>query len=402
MYFFKLIIFVFCLHATSVFAAAIDCEISDSYADWSGLHIPFEVKPSGLTMTLGDNIADWQILYTAYVNIGMLTSSCSSSTSYGGSSIYYTFLSQSTLIGTQGMYHIYNTDIPGIGISVTVDGNSANIQPYPEVVYYGAPNLGTGFWVKIVYWKIPGEIPMANGPITVTGPDAALVLMSAGSNYTASDPSRITSDGLAYISSSRILKLTMMFQPGTCNIEGDNIKVNMGEYNGADGHSDWKDASFKLKCPDGLGYGGIADTEKNSNDGYNFPTSIPTDAKITANSIKNGKVKINIVPYTQVIDANKGIISLDGTGAQGYGIQLAWGDYSSQSAVEPKNPVILNSYVDANSLNSGFGAGDTPIGGNAFSGTDNTIKMAARYIRTTGETAPGPANAVVQVIANYQ
>ncbi|WP_449507636.1 hypothetical protein [Enterobacter ludwigii] len=63
---------------------------------------------------------------------------------------------------------------------------------------------------------------------------------------------------------------------------------------------------------------------------------------------------------------------------------------------------MLNSYVDANSLNSGFGAGDTPIGGNAFSGTDNTIKMAARYIRTTGETAPGPANAVVQVIANYE
>jgi type 1 fimbria pilin len=63
---------------------------------------------------------------------------------------------------------------------------------------------------------------------------------------------------------------------------------------------------------------------------------------------------------------------------------------------------VLNSYVDANSLNSGFSAGDTPIGGNGFNGTDNTIKMAARYVRTTGETAPGPANAVVQVIANYE
>ena len=236
------------------------------------------------------------------------------------------------------------------------------------------------------------------GPLTITGPDAAVVYMYSGHTFTSSDPERITSDGLAYISSSRILTLTMMFQPGTCNVEGDNVKVNMGEYDGAHGHSDWKDASFKLVCPNGMGYNGYA----TSNDGYDFPYDLGPNPGITANNKHNGRVTIGIVPYTEVIDANEGIIALDGTGAQGYGIQLAWGDYSSQNLVEPASPVVLNSYFDANSLNSGFGAGDTPIGGNAFSGTDNTIKMAARYIRTTGETAPGPANAVVQVIANYQ
>ncbi|MDD9244455.1 hypothetical protein PVM12_10400 [Enterobacter soli] len=208
-----------------------------------------------------------------------------------------------------------------------------------------------------------------------------------------------------FLSSSRILTLTMLFLPGTCNIEGDNVKVNMGDYDGGGGHSAWKDASFKLTCPNGMGYGGGSAGNFTGNpeqDGYQYPYSLPTDSTITANNMKNGRVQVSIVPYTEVIDANKGIIALDGTGAQGYGIQLAWGDYSSQNEVEPANPVVLNSYVDANSLNSGFSAGDTPIGGNGFNGTDNTIKMAARYIRTTGATAPGPANAVVQVIANYE
>ena len=103
-----------------------------------------------------------------------------------------------------------------------------------------------------------------------------------------------------------------------------------------------------------------------------------------------------------MVDANRGIIALDGTGAQGYGIQLAWGDYTTQNSQEPLNPVVLNSYVAANTLNPNFSADDTPVGGNGFHGSDNTIKMAARYIRTAGNSAPGPANAVVQVIANYQ
>ncbi|MEE9651813.1 hypothetical protein [Enterobacter soli] len=408
MSFLKLIIFVICLHAFSAFSATYNCEPATTsggynYDQWSAVHVPFELKSSGLTMTLGDNIADWSVIYTVYADIGMQTASCTSDYWLQGISMYYTLFSQAPLVGTQGKDYIYSTDVPGIGVSVTANEKAAGVKSYPSVVYYGAPTVGFGFWANIKFWKIPGNIPMNNGPVTVTGPEAAVVLMSDGSNFTSSESSRITSDGMGYISSSRILTLTMMFQPGTCNVDGDNVKVNMGEYDGADGHSGWKDASFKLTCPNGMGYGGGVSTNKSSShDGYDFPYSLPTDSTITANNMKNGRVQISIVPYTEVVDANKGIIALDGTGAQGYGIQLAWGDYSSQNEIEPANPVVLNSYVSANSLNSGFGAGDTPIGGNAFNGTDNTIKMAARYVRTTGETAPGPANAVVQVIANYE
>ncbi|MBL5928844.1 fimbrial protein [Lelliottia amnigena] len=398
MSFLKLIIFLFCFSLFSECANATNCEPATSaenhFDQWSAIHSDFELQASNITMTLGGNIPDWTILYTAEANIGMSASTCD-----GDHNLYYTLLSSAQAVGQQGNDVIYSTDVPGVGISIeaTAVSNGA-VKVYPSVVYYTRGDVGYGFWARIKFWKIPGEIPMNKGPITVTGPDAAIVYMNNGANFTSSAPDRITNDGKAYISSSRILKLTMMFQPGTCNVEGDNVKVNMGDYGGAGSHSDWKDASFKLVCPDGMGYNGSA----SSSDPYDNPYSLSPNASTTANNKKNGRVVISIAPYTEVIDANKGIIALDGTGAQGYGIQLAWGDFSSQNDVEPVNPVVLNSYVDANSLNSSFGAGDTPIGGNAFSGTDNTIKMAARYIRTTGETAPGPANAVVQVIANYE
>jgi hypothetical protein len=408
MSFLKLILFIICFHTFSVFAGTINCEVTTStyhnrpYNEWSEIHVPFELKPSGLTMTLGENIPDWTVLYTAFTNIGMSAGDCN-----GTYSMYYTLLNPAQPVGQQGIDTIYSTDVPGIGISIEANQiNNEAVKPYPSAMYVATGiHVGFNFWARIKYWKIPGKIPMNAGPITVTGPDAAVVYMNPGSDFTSSAPGRITSDGKAYISSSRILTLTIMFQPGTCNIEGNNIKVNMGEYDGAGGHSDWKDASFKLLCPNGMGYGGGAAGDLAGNpekEGYTYPYSLPTDSAITANNKENGRVTISIVPYTEVIDANKGIIALDGTGAQGYGIQLAWGDYSSQNEVEPSNPVVLNSYVAANSLNSGFSADDTPIGGNGFSGTDNTIKMAARYVRTTGDTASGPANAVVQVIANYE
>lgn len=401
MSFIKLIIFILCFHFASVCAATINCEppkISGgrNYDQWSEIHAPFELKPSGAASTLGANIKDWAIIYSVQANIGMSTTTCSSSTD-----MYFTLLTQAEPIGVKGGVNVYSTDVPGIGISISSNElGLSGVASYPTALYFSQANVGYGFWATITYYKIPGQIPMNRGNLTVTGPEAAVVYMKSGSTFTSSQADRITSDNKAYISSSRILTVSMLFQPGTCNIEGDNVKVNMGNYNEqGDGHSDWKDASFKLACPDGLGYGSNA-TEPG--EGYDFPFDLGPVPDISSNVRMNGKVTISIVPYTEVIDANKGIVALDGTGAKGYGIQLAWGDYSSQSSVEPANPVVLNSSVDANSLNSGFGAGFTLIGGNAFNGTDNTIKMAARYIRTTGDPEPGPANAVVQVIANYQ
>lgn len=402
MSFFKITIIGVFFYTTSVCAGTINCEPQTSthnnYNQWAEMHKNFEINSSKVNVTLGSEISDWSILYVADdIVIGNDAGTCNAS----GTSDYFTMLSQIAPISHQGNDYIYATNVPGIGISVAESYSSRynSMQPYPVASYWGGATNGIGFHSTIKYWKIPNQrIPIDSGAITVIGPEFSVINEKSGYTFTSSDPSRITSDGKAYINGSRIIVATLLFQAGTCNIEGDNVNVNMGEYDGENGHSGWKDASFRLICPTAYGYRG--GTQGGGD--YAYPYSISPSSTKVDNTIPNGKVKISMAPYTEVIDANKGIIALDGTGAQGYGIQLAWGDYSSQNEIEPANPVVLNSYVSANSLNSGFGAGDTPIGGNAFNGTDNTIKMAARYVRTTGETAPGPANAVVQVIANYE
>lgn len=401
MNFFKIVILTLCFHVFSVHAGGtIDCEPSSDPLET--IHGSYELKPSGTNITLGSHVADWSILYTLnHVAVSAQKLSCPT-----GVNVAYLYYSpNTTLLNTISGKKIYATNVPGIGISIaTYWGNQSkqNIGPYPDYAEMGTLSSdGDWFDIDVTFWKVPGTIPMTGGPISIEGPEVAMMYYGNNFTMTSNDPSRIVpfsggASGLGYLASSRVLHATLMFQPGTCNIEGDNVKVDMGNYDGADGHSAWKDASFKLICPDAYGYGGVYTASTIT------PDAIDPNGTTTANNTANGRVMLSIAPYTDVVDANKGIIALDGTGAQGYGIQLAWGDYSTQSAVEPEKPVVLNSYIDANSLNSAFLAGDTPIGGNGFSGGDNTIKMAARYVRTTGDTAPGPANAVVQVIANYQ
>ncbi|MET6677912.1 fimbrial protein [Citrobacter amalonaticus] len=384
-------------YSFSALGEVINCEPSTAWghAEWNDVHHVFELTVPNVNITIGENIPDWSVLYTASANIGYVDVKCNGS----GIGMYYTLINQGDFVSRQGTDYIYSTNVPGVGVSVSSNqlGNTG-LQPYPSVLYYSAVTSSYGFWATIKFWKIPGKIPMNNGALSVTGSDAAIVLMKSNATFTSSESDRITNDGRGYVTGSRILTATLLFQPGTCNVEGDDINVNIGNYDGSSNHSNWVDSSFKLICPNALGYSGGVNSGTNST----YPYNIDPNASVTKNNKQNGRVQITIEPYTEIIDANKGIIALDGTGAQGYGIQLAWGDYSSQNAADPANPVILNTPIDANKLNSAFLASDTPIGGNAFTGGDNTIKMAARYIRTTGETQPGPANAVVQVIANYQ
>jgi type 1 fimbria pilin len=406
----KLILFISVFHVTTVFSAIINCEpataglnIGMHKDEWSTIHSAFELKPSGVNITLGQNISDWSVLYSFNgLTLGQLTGTCTGGTPWINYVFYYP--QHAMPAGTVSGSVIYPTDVPGIGISID-DGSGLHYQVYP---WYqgdvGAYNGDADFIIpgEVKLWKIPGKLPVTSGSVNITGPEVGVVYSNIAGGYTmaSQSPGRIVNfaGGTGYLAGSRILHATLMIQPGTCNIEGDDVKVDMGVYDGSDGHSVWKDARFKLVCPDGMGYNGSATSDYV----VNAPYSIDPNATIAPNNMKNGRVQISIVPYTEVLDANKGILALDGTGAKGYGIQLAWGDYSNQNNAEPATPVILNTYVAANSLNSAFLAGDTPLGGNGFSGEDNSIKMAARYVRTTGETAPGPANAIVQVVANYQ
>ncbi|HDZ8011986.1 TPA: hypothetical protein RUS85_002593 [Citrobacter amalonaticus] len=397
---YKLVIFFICFHAYSVFASTLDCEPSTSgpQSDWVSIHTNIELKPANVQITIGSNLSDWQLIYELdNIVFGRVYSTCN-----GWDDSQYTLLTSETPVRVSGNDIIFKTNVPGIGISV-YDDKGHGISAFPTTNYgWDSPAQGASYIMSVKYWKIPGEnIPMESGTLSVTGPEVAGLLGGAtGWSISSNYADRVLHGNYDYyLNSSRILQGTLIFQPGTCDVAGDNVNVDLGDYDGSNGHSAWKDASFKLICPDAWGYGGSANAQSNAN----YPYQLSPDAKITPNNVLNGQVQISIVPLNNgAIDPNRGIIALDGTGAQGYGIQLAWGDYSTQNVAEPADPVILNNYIDVHSLNSAFRAGETKIGENAFTGGDNTIKMAARYIRTSGDTAPGPANAVVQVIATYQ
>lgn len=136
MSFLKLIIFLFCFSLFSECANATNCEPATSaenhFDQWSAIHSDFELQASNITMTLGGNIPDWTILYTAEANIGMSASTCD-----GDHNLYYTLLSSAQAVGQQGSDVIYSTDVPGVGISIeaTAVSNGA-VKVYPSVVYY--------------------------------------------------------------------------------------------------------------------------------------------------------------------------------------------------------------------------------------------------------------------------
>ncbi|HGY1777583.1 TPA: fimbrial protein [Citrobacter amalonaticus] len=400
---FRIFALFFLTYSVLAHAGTTNCEppTSGEEVEWTTMHKYIELNPANVNITVGSNLADWQVIYEMqYLNVGRFYATCTIRMDS-----QFTLLSAGDKVRVSGNDVIYKTDVPGIGMSIK-DDNGYAVQLYPTVHSgWRTPDRGAGYYISVKYWKIPNEnIPLANGPISVTGPDVGELMSSAGYLVTSSHVDRIlnASGYDYYINSSRIMHGTLIFQVGTCNIEGDNVNVNMGDYDGKNNHSTWKDASFKLICPMASGYNGVANANYHIND-VNYGYNLSPSAYISSNTKQNGPVLISIAPLnTSAVDVNKGIIALDGTGAQGYGIQLAWGDYASQNSEEPLNPVILNAFVSAHSLNTAFSDKAAPINGNAFTGGDNTIKMAARYIRTSGDAAPGPANAVVQVIANYQ
>lgn len=390
---------------SSSLAASITCNVSNAYSsDWSAIDTPFELNVTqvnaakNVNITLGTNISDYTVLYTIpRVNISNVSASCSA-----GTGLYYTMFSSNygPAVRTTGSETIYPTSVSGIGISIGSNNQSDSpITLYPNVKYWGGAGNGLGFWLSVKIWKIPGTLPTTTGAISFTGPTLGQLLMSSGNTFTSSDASRLWDNNKGWIASSRVLKGTLMFQPTTCDLVMPSRTVNMGTFDGAGGQSAWKDASFKLNCPNAYGYGGST-TSENS---YDNPNNVRPNSTITANTIKNNPIRIQIVPRTTPVDINNGIIALDGSGAQGYGIQLAWGDSNVLGSGAPGNPVILNNWALAHSLNSAYSNTAYTIGASAISSSaDGTIKMAARYVRTTGPTQAGPANAAVEVIASYQ
>ncbi|VYU79215.1 fimbrial protein [Metakosakonia massiliensis] len=321
---------------------------------------------------------------------------------HGRSAVYYLSMQKDVTSGEEvcagqyANYKIYKTTVDGIGISYNdADPGSQSrgkiIPLWPQLIpksTYSGSSVRIDAWVDIRLWKYssaPNTLPA--GLLDVKGPMIVQVVgpVAGDTLNTCSTDKAVAGTSTVCFTDRRVPVYMSTIYASTCEFVNASKTVQMGARNippnAAQGYgTPWVDASFQLRCPDAWGY---------SSDVANISTITP-----------NNGVMVTVQPYDGFVDASNGIIKLDGSGAQGVGIQLAWGDYTAQGAV-PAKPVKLNTPTCANTISSNFSAAPYAIGSNPASG-DGTINMAARYIRTTGTLQPGPANAKVEILANYQ
>lgn len=299
-------------------------------------------------------------------------------------------------------YLIFPTSLSGIGMSFndTLWGRVPNPTPSlnaisPDVrrTYQRATSTNEWSTPMVTIWRIPGPLGEANssGVLAFTGPSYVLAIMVYPPDTISPDSKAGTGPApLPRSWTANYMSFTggLNLYPATCTFA--NVSVYLGNYNhGAipDPVSSWVDASFTLRCPPAWGSGIIAQVGDNTLGG------------IRTAAIKNSGLNIEVVPRTEIKDSSKGVIAFDGTGAKGYGVQLAWGDVSTQPPGEgiPAKPVVFNTTLAAETI-SNYESRSYNLGENVT----QHIKMAARFVRLNNEEVElGPASAVVEIIANY-
>lgn len=353
-------------------------------------------------VTLGNGIGNCQQIGSVNsVNLGQNSVAVSAPGTYYLSVRIGGVVSPSEVCSGQvANFKIYKTSVDGIGISFNDADPASTSKGLPLPVFpqqltkqtYGltgatTAGIGIGAWVEVRLWKYSSAAnTLPYGLLNIQGP---LVYQAVGNGATdvgCNTTSSTSNDGKVCAVNSITPEVTTSVYASTCDFVDAAKTVQMGKHaitdSAAEGYgTPWVDASFRLRCPDAWGY--------NSTSGSTW--------YVTAN---NTAVLVKVVPLTSAVNTDNGIIALDGTGAKGVGIQLAWGDYASQGSGTPANPVKLNTNTAGNTISSNIRAGDYAIGSNAIAG-DGTVNMAARFVRTTGTVEPGLARAGVVIYANY-
>lgn len=398
------ILFLNVISISSAWSATATC----TYNNMGEIGKTFALPPANITVSAG--IADYTPIFTFNrVMVGITQGSCSGGSGFNTSSTLTNMPSSSPALSWNGNI-IYPTSVPGIGISIVDNdsSNTGNTPPYPIVhIKYNAGVAGIGGWVNMVLWKIPGNIPLnQTGTINFIGPTyvQGMAFINTADSFSASTNMSYSPTGSTrfWTASSRTLIGSATFVMGTCQLSGGDKTVQMGTLVNDLGpnmkNTPWVDASFSLICPNAYGYGGSYTSSTSAANQYSL-----SGGTLGANTIKNANLTISILPRTQVVTTDwsgntlNGAIALDGTGAKGFGIQLAWGSAATQANV-PAKPVVFNTPVSASTLNSSYTTGSYTLG--AAMPTP-LIQMAARFIRISGTTEPGPADTSVEVLANY-
>ncbi|HHU0636860.1 TPA: fimbrial protein [Enterobacter hormaechei subsp. xiangfangensis] len=273
---------------------------------------------------------------------------------------------------------VYPTNIMGVGVAIYTAGGEPTITsatPYLTVrncVEHCSPGAVGGssyiFWHSSFYIAFVKTGTIAGGS-TILGSSVPSVVVTAektpGLNGFPLTLRKVNFSG------------SIVVQSSTC--QAKDKTVNLGEYDlrttfrGKGSVTKWVDSSIELiNCPAFIGYYSSA---QNSTDG-----ATPTHGTPTQN-----KLLVSLTANTGVIDATKGLISINKTqsgAASGIGIQLGWGDRSNPTTWDISNSKTVTPPAD---------------------GTKNiTIPMAARYYQTDDVVSPGRADGQVMFTIEYR
>lgn len=386
---------------------------------WANIAFGAVINCSGQVLTTAGNyvlphanitvpdIPGYVLLYTAThstLGVGVVNADCDDAREFR---FALTDIPATSPVGSASGYTIYPTSIKGIGVSVNLDEyGTSELVPWPAsvvgVTREASESGAVDAIVTIRIWKMPDYVPFP-GSLKFSGPKIVEFITprnNGASDTIGSCPAgapRLQGDNRTCLLLGRTLTGDVTLRSGTCELVNANQVVTMGEHPASsNAASAWRNASFRLKCPNAYGYGSSV-TDATSR----YDVSGPA-AQFTKNTIRNNTLKLMIVPRTPAINAVQGIFELAPGGATGYALQLAWGAYTTQTE-PPTKPVELNVWHYINQVSDDFAVGPYYPGTNALkTGKDGTVQMAARYVPVSGTATPGAANAIVEVIVNYE
>ncbi|GEM_PF-7014337 len=402
----------FTLWISQTFAAAIDCNLTGASVSVGGTYtIP------NVNMTMPRSPANG---YTLIFNVdgarigNGVKAGCTKATQ-----LRYSLLDAGTALITNYSYSgqindIYPTSAEGMGMSFNeaTSVSKTRFQVWPGSLFmHNIPASTPGYLstfamlVHMRLWSTPHFIH-PGGAITYTGPTFVAFITPANGGDTISQcpagSERMPGDtDKTCVILKRQVVISASLTLGTCELEEKNKIVYLGSHDGSGGQSSpWKDASFQLKCPLGYGYGAMHSLATGA---YDLSGGYQSHA-----GVRNKPVTLQINPLNPPIAAVPGTMDLDAIPgrATGYGIQLAWGDSTTQSE-PPAKPVNFNTRMKASELNSNFYQADHSgrLPGNRALpvGADSTIALSARYVRIPGATvSAGQANGKIEVLASYE
>ncbi|MGL5389757.1 MAG: fimbrial protein [Serratia sp. (in: enterobacteria)] len=282
---------------------------------------------------------------------------------------------------------IYQTNIPGVGVAISVG------SPNVRVVTVGSPVYG--------YTTDPSYIFTGAGALILSMSNSTLYisLIKTGQinpgDYTL-NASRLPSFGIDIVNPrSHAAVAGLPIQINSIRLQGQltvstqtcttpDVSVQLGTYEkslhfkGINSTTPWIDSSISLtNCPTFHGFYNQDNSALLFD--YNAGGAVSVGASI------NNSIGVRLTPTTKVINAANGIMAIDSTvagAASGVGIQLGWGE-SSQT------PTLFN-----------FAAEQSVTLPKDGSPTIR-VPLVARYIQTAANPTPGKANGKVTLTINY-